>query len=58
MLCGLAAVKQASALDGLPFDPFSFKQDGLASAEVDISRGEIGDALVVSQMVGHCATGH
>src|SRR4029453_13046845 len=51
MLCGLAAVKQASVLDGLSFDPFSFKQDGLASAEVDIGRGEIGDALMVSQVI-------
>ena len=47
----MAAVKQASVLDGLSFDPFSFKQDGLASAEVDIGRGEIGDALVISQMI-------
>src|SRR4029453_3134313 len=51
MLCGLAAVKQASVLDGLSFDPFSFKQDGLACAEVDIGRGEIGDALMVSQVI-------
>src|SRR5437588_5414127 len=51
MLCGLAAVKQASVLDGLSFDPFSFKQDGLASAEVDIGRGEVGDTLVVSQTI-------
>src|SRR5262249_2930352 len=51
MLCGLAAVKQASVLDGLSFDPFSFKQDGLASAEVDIGRGEISDTLVVSEMI-------
>jgi hypothetical protein len=29
----------------------SFKQDGLASSEVDIGRSEIGDALVVSQMI-------
>src|SRR5437764_12859977 len=50
MLCGLAAVKQASVLDGLSFDPFSFKQDGLASAEVDIGRGEVGDTLVISQV--------
>src|SRR3954467_7989443 len=51
MLCGLAAVVQASVLDGLSFDPFSFKQDGLASAEVDVGRGEIGDALVVSKKI-------
>ena len=44
-------MKQASVLDGLSFDPFSFKQDGLASAEVDIGRGEIGDALMVSQVI-------
>ena len=47
----MAAVKQASVLDGLSFDPFSFKQDGLAATEVDIGRGEIGDALVVSQVI-------
>src|SRR5436305_11440348 len=51
MLCGLAAVKQASGLDGLAFDPFSFKQDGLACAEVDIGGGEVGDALMVSQVI-------
>src|SRR4051812_2741041 len=51
MLCGLAAVVQASVLDGLSFDPFSFKQDGLASAEVDVGGGEVGDALVVSKMI-------
>jgi hypothetical protein len=48
MLCGLAAIYQASVLDGLSFDPFSLKQDGLGSAEVDVGRGEIGDALVVA----------
>ena len=42
---------QASVLDGLSFDPFSFKQDGLAASEVDVGRGEIGDALVVSQVI-------
>src|SRR3954452_8953135 len=51
MLCGLAAMQQASALDCLSFDPFSFKKDGLASAEVDVGRGEVGDALVVSKMI-------
>ena len=47
----MAAVKQASVLNGLSFDPFSFKKNGLASAEVDVGRGEIGDTLVVSQMI-------
>jgi hypothetical protein len=51
MLCGRAAVNQASVLNGLSFDTFSFKQDGLASAEVDVGRGEIGDALVVSLVI-------
>ena len=51
MLCGLAAMVKTSILNGLSFDPFSFKQDGLASPEVDVGRGEIGDALVVSQII-------
>ena len=51
MLCGDVAVIEASAMDGLSFDPFSFQEDGLASSEVDVGRGEVGDALVVSQMV-------
>ena len=51
MLCGPAAMVQASVLDGLSFDPFSFKQDGLTASEVDIGRGEIGDALMVSQVI-------
>ena len=42
---------QASVLDGLSFDPFSFKQDGLTAPEVNIGRGEIGDALMVSQVI-------
>ena len=42
---------QASVLDGLSFDPFSFKQDGLTASEVVIGRGEIGDALMVSQVI-------
>src|SRR6516162_6665660 len=51
MLGGLAAVYQASVLDGLSFDPFSFQQDGLSAPEVDVGRGEVGDGLVVSQVV-------
>src|SRR5262249_32155115 len=51
MLSGLVAVVKTSILNGLSFDPFSFKQDGLASPEVDVGRGEIGDALVVSQII-------
>ena len=40
MLCGMAAVLQASGFDGVAFDPFSFQQDGSAAPEVDIGRGE------------------
>ena len=51
MLCGLAAVMQASGFDGLAFDPFSLQQDGLATPEVDVGRSEVGDTLVVSQVI-------
>ena len=47
LACGDASV----GFECLVFDPFSFQQDGLAPAEVDISRCEVGDAFVVSQMV-------
>jgi hypothetical protein len=50
MLCGLAAVLQASGLDGVAFDPFSFQEDGLTPAEVDISRRQVADALVVADL--------
>ena len=42
---------KTSILNGLTFDPFSFKQDGLASSKVDIGGSEIADALVISQMI-------
>lgn len=29
---------QSSLFDGVGFDPFSFEEDGLASAEVDVGR--------------------
>ena len=51
MLCGDTTVVQSSVLDGLPFDPFSFQEDRLAMSEADVGRGQVGDALVVSQMV-------
>ena len=51
MLCGIAAMMRASGFDGLSFDLFSFQQDGLTASEIDVGRGEIGDTLVVSQMV-------
>ena len=42
---------QASILDGASFDPFSFQQDGLSSAEVNVGRREITEALVITAMV-------
>ena len=39
MLCGFAAMLQASGSDGVAFDPFSFQQDGLTTSEVDVGRG-------------------
>ena len=50
MLSGDCTVVQASALDGLSFDPFSFQEDGLAAPEVDVGRRQVCDALVVSMM--------
>jgi hypothetical protein len=32
---------QASLLDGLSFDPFSFQQDGFATSEVDVGGREV-----------------
>ena len=44
-------MKQASRFDGLPFDPFSLFQDGLAAPEVDVGRGEVLQALVIAPVV-------
>ena len=51
MLSGDSTVVQASALDGLSFDPFSLQEDGLAAAEVDVGRCQITDGLVVTLVV-------
>ena len=42
---------QASVGNGLSFDPFSLSQDGGTAPEVDVGRGEIVDALVVSVVI-------
>ena len=42
---------QAAVLDGLVFNAPPFSQDGFASAEVDISRCQVADALVVAMVV-------
>ena len=37
-LCGFRLMLQATFLDGVPFDPFSFQQDSWATSEVDVGR--------------------
>ena len=32
---------QSSLFDGVAFDPFALKQDGLAAPEVDVSWGQV-----------------
>jgi hypothetical protein len=51
MLCGLTTVHQAAIDDCLSFDPFSFDQNGLAAAEVDVSRHQIADTLVIAPVI-------
>jgi len=40
-LGGFQLMLQSSLFDGVAFDPFSFQEDGLASAEVDVSRRQV-----------------
>ena len=42
---------QAAVLDGLLVDAPPFGQDGIATAEVDVSQGQVVDALVVAMVV-------
>ncbi len=42
---------QAPMLDGLSCDPFSFQRDGLAPPEVDVDRGQIVQALMITVVV-------
>lgn len=51
MLCGLAAMMQASGFGGVAFDPVSFQQNGLATPQADAGQDQVGDALVVPGMV-------
>ena len=50
-LCRLTLVVQAAVLDGSVFDAPPFGQDGFAAIEVDISRCQVADALVVAAVV-------
>jgi hypothetical protein len=44
-------VQQVAIGDCLSFDPFPFDQNGLAPAEVDVGGRQVGDALVISQVI-------
>lgn len=50
-LCCLTLVAQAAGLNGLLFDARPFGQNGFVAPEVDVSRGQIADALVVTGVV-------
>ena len=50
-LCGAQLMLQTTIGDGLAFDPFAFEEDGLGPSEVDVSRSEIVEALVIASMV-------
>ena len=42
---------QAAVLDGSALDALALQQDGLPPAEIDISRGQVGQPLVVAPVV-------
>ena len=45
------ALAPGSLFDGLVFDPFALKQDGLTASEVDVGRGEVLQALMVAVVI-------
>ena len=47
----MQVVLQATICDCLALDPFAFEEDGLGAPEVDVSRSEIVEALVIAGMV-------
>ena len=51
MLSSLLLVQQAAIGNCLPFDPFPFDQNGLASPEVDVGGREVADALMVARVI-------
>jgi hypothetical protein len=51
MLSSLLLVQQAAIGDCLPFDPFLFDQNGVASPEVDVGGRQVADALVIAQVI-------
>src|SRR5208283_1923833 len=51
MLRCLSLLQQAAIGNCLPFDPFPFDQDNLASPKVDVGGRQVACALMVSQMI-------
>ena len=51
MLSGLPVMGQAAFLDGRFFDLSPFLDDGVVSAEVDVSRRQIAEAFVVAAVI-------
>jgi hypothetical protein len=43
---------QTTICDGLAFDPFALEEDGLGPPEVNVSRSEIAEAVVIASLVG------
>jgi hypothetical protein len=50
-LGGFRVVFQSSLFDGVAFDSFSFQEDGLASAEVDVGRRDVSWAFVIASVI-------
>ena len=51
VVSGLKLVLQTAFGNGLSFDPFSCCQNGWPASEINVSRGEIVDALVIAVVV-------
>ncbi len=51
ILRGGIAMLQAPVLYGLPFDPFSFQQDGLSPTEVGVGGRDVVQALVIALVI-------
>ena len=47
----MQSMLQATVCDGVAFDALTLGQDFRGSAEVDVSRGQIVDALVIADMI-------
>ena len=51
ILCGRQLLLQTTVCNGLAFDPFAFEENGLGPSEVDVGRGQVVEALVISSMI-------